>query len=111
MTDLPQTANGGTTVKIRAKRSPFGIVLLANPAFSRSDTATAHLVLDRYMIDADSNICVTPPMPIADLADSIELLKAKLDALLRETGQLMQVRHQIVADGAREPEERKAARA
>ena len=100
-------------MKIHAKRTPFGIVLLADRAFCRTDTdaCTAHLVLDRYTIDPDGNVCVTAPVPIADLADCVDLLKAKLDALLLEARQLTQVRHRLIADSSAEPEDKRAARA
>ena len=44
--------------------------------------ATGHIVLDRYRVDEQGNVCLTKPgLSIEDLEGVIELIKAELDAL------------------------------
>jgi hypothetical protein len=43
---------------------------------------TGHIVLDRYRVDDQGNVCLTSPgLSIAEMEGIIELIKAELDAL------------------------------
>ena len=43
-----------------------------------------HFVLERYTVDDDGNICVGPSLSMSELQDSLEIMKAELQALIDE---------------------------
>ena len=43
-----------------------------------------HFILERYTVDDDGNICLTPTLGISELEGSLDLIKAELQGLLEE---------------------------
>jgi hypothetical protein len=59
----------------------LALVVDSSPPKDRNG-ATGHIVLDRYHIDEQGNVCLTNPgLSIDDLEGMIEVIKAELDAL------------------------------
>ena len=57
-------------------------LVVDTPPPENRDGATGHIVLDRYRIDEQGNVCLTNPgLSIEDLSGMIEVIKAELDAL------------------------------
>lgn len=63
----------------------LALVFDATPPETKSGTGkgpTGHIVLDRYRIDEQGNVCLTNPgVTITEMEGLIELIKAELDAL------------------------------
>ena len=49
-----------------------------------SEKLRAHFVLERYVVDDDGNVCLTPALPIDELPTEIESIRAVLESLLRQ---------------------------
>jgi hypothetical protein len=43
-----------------------------------------HFILERYTVDNDGNICVTPTLAMSELYASLDIMKAELEGLLEE---------------------------
>jgi len=43
-----------------------------------------HFILERYSVDNDGNICVTPTLTMGELHASLDVMKAELEGLLEE---------------------------
>jgi len=46
-----------------------------------------HFILNRYRVDDDGHVCLTPSLPLPALLGSIEVLKAELESLLEQAEQ------------------------
>ena len=56
-----------------------------------------HFVLERYTVDDDGNICVTPTLGMSDLRGTLDVIKAELQGLLEEA-------HRRFPDAPRNPD-------
>jgi hypothetical protein len=43
-----------------------------------------HFILERYTVDDDGNICVSPSLSMSELQESLEIMKAELQTLIDE---------------------------
>ncbi len=43
-----------------------------------------HFILERYTVDNDGNICVTPTLTMSELYASLDIMRAELESLLEE---------------------------
>jgi hypothetical protein len=67
---------------LASKRSR-GNNLVSLPSKGNSEHA-GHFILERYAVDDDGNICVTPCLSISELHGTLDIIKAELQALLEE---------------------------
>ena len=83
--NMPQPATDNCTVKIVRHRGPVGVVLRRGRVskLTGSDLA-AHVILERYRIDEDGNVCLTGPLSVDQLRCAIDVMKAQLDGLLKD---------------------------
>jgi hypothetical protein len=66
------------TKRFRAKK--FGL-----PILKGGTEHAGHFILERYSVDNDGNICVTPTLTISELYGSLDIMKAELQSLLEES--------------------------
>lgn len=73
-------------MKTTRAKGTLGIVLKMEPssAGAADYPYSAHLILNRCVIDDDGNICVTAPAGLLGVLDLVDLLKAELDGLANE---------------------------
>jgi hypothetical protein len=45
---------------------------------------SGHFILERYTVDDEGNISLTPTLPIVELSTSVDLFKAEFDSLLEQ---------------------------
>ena len=43
-----------------------------------------HFILNRYRVDDDGHVCLSPSLPLSELRGSIEVLIAELESLLEQ---------------------------
>ena len=48
---------------------------------------TGHFILNRYRVDDDGHVCLSPSLPLSELRGSIEVLTAELESLLEQAKQ------------------------
>jgi hypothetical protein len=48
---------------------------------------TGHFILNRYRVDDDGHVCLSPSLPLSELRDSIAVLTAELESLLEQAKQ------------------------
>jgi hypothetical protein len=75
-------------------RGPVGIVLYTRNDSSndragpqQNKAASAHLVLNRFKVDDDGRICLTPDLALDELRGAVDVFKAQLDALLDDVSE------------------------
>jgi hypothetical protein len=73
-------------MKTAFAKDKLGLVLEMKPMSAVGDQSplSAHLILNRCLIDDDGNICVTAPEGLLGVLDLIDLLKSELDGLANE---------------------------
>jgi hypothetical protein len=50
----------------------------------RDDELTGHFVLNRYRVDDDGHVSLTPPLPMSQLRGAIDILTTELESLLEQ---------------------------
>ncbi|HYM17366.1 MAG TPA: hypothetical protein VEU06_02280 [Micropepsaceae bacterium] len=46
---------------------------------------TGHFILERYTVDGDGNICLTPKLRMREMHATLDIIQAELQGLLAET--------------------------
>lgn len=74
-------------MKTVLQKDAFGIVLTLGDLSSGIDGSplAAHLILNRYLLDDDGQLCLAPSKGFLGILDTIDALKAELDSLGNET--------------------------
>jgi hypothetical protein len=74
-------------MKTVLQKSTFGIVLTLRDFSDANDTPplSAHLILNRRLIDDDGRMCLTASTGFHGVLDMIDALKSELDSLANET--------------------------
>ena len=57
--------------------------------------SSGHFIVNRYTVDFDGNVALTPTLPIRELYTSVALFKAELDSLLDQAAQRISTRRCI----------------
>jgi len=87
MNDPPISLVRQVSMKTVLQRSTFGIVLTLEGLSNGSDKPplSAHLILNRRLIDDDGYMCLAASTGFHAVLDIIEALKSELDSLANET--------------------------
>lgn len=74
-------------MKTVLNKGNLGIVLNMRTLLPNDEQSplSAHLILNRCVVDDDGNICLTVPVGFHDILDHVDVLKAELDSLANET--------------------------
>jgi len=55
---------------------------------AHAQECTGHfIILNRYKVDDDGHVCLTPSLPLLELYGSIDVFKAELESLLEQAKQ------------------------
>jgi hypothetical protein len=75
------------SMKTLLHKSNLGVVLNMESPWLHGNQSpmSGHLILNRYHVDADGNVCLGTPDGFQGILDQVDVLKYELDQLANET--------------------------
>jgi hypothetical protein len=87
MHQITTTGSCGLVLDTDGSSVESGKTTPSHSSLNRNPEFTGHFILKRYHVDDDGHVCLTPSLPLSELAGSIEILTAELESLLKKAKQ------------------------